>query len=133
MFALELFLRDGQWLANEIAPRVHNSGHWTIEGAETSQFQNHLRAVLGLPLGSTAMRGHACMLNWIGQMPDALPLLHGGGHWHDYGKQPRFGRKVGHATLRADDAATLAQALQRVGAALGREAQVAPVVARLTE
>lgn len=134
VFALELFLRDGQWLANEIAPRVHNSGHWTIEGAETSQFQNHLRAVLGLPLGSTAMRGHACMLNWIGQMPDALPLLHeAGGHWHDYGKQPRFGRKVGHATLRADDAATLAQALQRVGAALGREAQVAPVVARLTE
>ena len=63
--------RDGELLANEMAPRVHNSGHWTIEGSETSQFQNHLRAVLGLPLGDTRMVGHACMLNWIGEMPDA--------------------------------------------------------------
>nr|WP_295378730.1 5-(carboxyamino)imidazole ribonucleotide synthase [Pseudoxanthomonas sp.] len=132
VFALELFYRDGQLLANEMAPRVHNSGHWTIEGAETSQFQNHLRAVLGLPLGDTRMLGHACMLNWIGQMPDALPLLREpGGHWHDYGKLPRAGRKVGHATVRADGAEELAQALERAGRALGREAQVAPVVARL--
>jgi 5-(carboxyamino)imidazole ribonucleotide synthase len=71
VFALELFCRDGELLANELAPRVHNSGHWTIEGSETSQFQNHLRAVLGLPLGATRMLGHACMLNWIGAMPDA--------------------------------------------------------------
>ena len=71
VFALELFCRDGELLANEIAPRVHNSGHWTIEGSETSQFQNHLRAVLGLPLGDTRMVGQACMLNWIGEMPDA--------------------------------------------------------------
>ena len=133
VFALELFYRDGELLANEMAPRVHNSGHWTIEGAETSQFQNHLRAVLGLPLGETRVLGHACMLNWIGEMPDAAPVLQeAGGHWHDYGKEPRAGRKVGHATLRADDAAALAHALARVGVALGRQAQVAPVVARLT-
>ena len=132
VFALELFCRDGVLLANELAPRVHNSGHWTIEGSETSQFQNHLRAVLGLPLGDTRMIGLACMLNWIGAMPDAGPVLReAGGHWHDYGKSPREGRKVGHATLRADSPVELADALARVGAALGREAQVAPVVAAL--
>jgi 5-(carboxyamino)imidazole ribonucleotide synthase len=132
VFALELFVRDGKLLANEMAPRVHNSGHWTIEGAETSQFENHLRAVLGLPLGSTAMRGHACMLNWIGALPDAAGVLADPcGHWHDYGKAPREGRKVGHATLRADTTDGIAQALRRVGAALGREAQVAAVLERL--
>ena len=132
VFALELFCRDGELLANELAPRVHNSGHWTIEGSETSQFQNHLRAVLGLPLGDTRMLGVACMLNWIGAMPDAAPVLReASGHWHDYGKQPRTGRKVGHATLRADSVVELADALQRVGAVLGRDAQVAPVIARL--
>ena len=132
VFALELFCRDGELLANELAPRVHNSGHWTIEGSETSQFQNHLRAVLGLPLGDTRMLGVACMLNWIGAMPDAAPVLReASGHWHDYGKQPRTGRKVGHATLRAESVVELADALQRVGAVLGRDAQVAPVIARL--
>ena len=129
VFALELFCRDGELLANELAPRVHNSGHWTIEGSETSQFQNHLRAVLGLPLGDTRMVGQACMLNWIGAMPDAAAVLgEAGGHWHDYGKSPRDGRKVGHATLRADSASELAATLERVGAALDRQAQVAPVV-----
>jgi 5-(carboxyamino)imidazole ribonucleotide synthase len=133
VFALELFCRDGVLLANELAPRVHNSGHWTIEGSETSQFQNHLRAVLGLPLGDTRMVGRACMLNWIGELPDPAPLLgEAGGHWHDYGKAPRAGRKVGHATLRAESPGELAGALTRVGDALGRQAQVAPVVARLT-
>lgn len=132
VFALELFCRDGELLANELAPRVHNSGHWTIEGSETSQFQNHLRAVLGLPLGDTRMVGMACMLNWIGEMPDATAMLReAGGHWHDYGKQARAGRKVGHATLRADDANELAMSLERVGVALGREAQVAPVIEAL--
>jgi 5-(carboxyamino)imidazole ribonucleotide synthase len=132
VFALELFSRDGELLANELAPRVHNSGHWTIEGSETSQFQNHLRAVLGLPLGSTRMLGHACMLNWIGEMPDAAPVLREpGGHWHDYGKEARAGRKVGHATLRADAPVELVESLQRVGESLGRETQVAPVVERL--
>lgn len=134
VFALELFCRGGVLLANELAPRVHNSGHWTIEGSETSQFQNHLRAVLGLPLGDTRMVGLACMLNWIGEMPDANAVLaEPGGHWHDYGKQPRAGRKVGHATLRADSAPELAAVLERTGDALGRAAQVAPVSARLRD
>ncbi|MES2858766.1 MAG: 5-(carboxyamino)imidazole ribonucleotide synthase [Pseudomonadota bacterium] len=132
VFALELFCRGGELLANELAPRVHNSGHWTIEGSETSQFQNHLRAVLGLPLGDTRMVGMACMLNWIGEMPDAAPVLREpGGHWHDYGKQPRAGRKVGHATLRAESTDALADALRRVGSALDRNAQVAVVIAAL--
>jgi 5-(carboxyamino)imidazole ribonucleotide synthase len=132
VFALELFLKDGLLMANEMAPRVHNSGHWTIEGAETSQFQNHLRAVLGLPLGSTCALGSACMINWIGTLPLSSPVLgEASGHWHDYGKSPREGRKVGHATFRADSAEELADALERVGRELGRDAQVAPVVARL--
>ena len=132
VFALELFCRDGELLANEMAPRVHNSGHWTIEGSETSQFENHLRAVLGLPLGDTRMLGHACMLNWIGAMPDPVPVLSQvAGHWHDYGKQSREGRKVGHATLRDDDAGALANALQQVGEALDRAAQVQPAIRAL--
>jgi 5-(carboxyamino)imidazole ribonucleotide synthase len=132
VFALELFECDGELLANEMAPRVHNSGHWTIEGAETSQFENHLRAVLGLPLGSTATTGESCMLNWIGSLPEAAGVLGiDGGHWHDYGKHPRDGRKVGHATVRADNVGALASRLEAVAAALGREAQVAPVLARL--
>lgn len=132
VFALELFCVDGRLLANELAPRVHNSGHWTIEGAETSQFENHLRAVLGRPFGDTAMRGHACMLNWVGELPDPDPVLREpGGHWHDYGKTPRPGRKVGHATVRADRPDVLAAALERIGNALNRQAQVAPVIAAL--
>ena len=134
VFALELFLHNGVLLANEMAPRVHNSGHWTIEGAETSQFENHLRAVLGLPLGDTRAIGHSVMLNWIGEMPSPLPVLaEASGHWHDYGKLPREGRKVGHATLRADTPAQLADALERTGRALGREPQVAPVLSRLAD
>ena len=132
VFALELFCRDGELLANELAPRVHNSGHWTIEGSETSQFQNHLRAVLGLPLGDTRMVGHACMLNWIGELPDPSPVLSAaGGHWHDYGKDARPGRKVGHATFRADSAEALAATLGAAGDALSRQSQVRPVVERL--
>ncbi|MFY2765401.1 5-(carboxyamino)imidazole ribonucleotide synthase [Arenimonas sp. MALMAid1274] len=134
VFALELFLRDGVLLANEMAPRVHNSGHWTIEGARTSQFQNHLRAVLGLPLGDTRAVGHSAMLNWIGTLPTPLPVLSEAcGYWHDYGKSAREGRKVGHATLRAESRQELASALEQVGLALGREAQVAAVVERLRE
>ena len=132
VFALELFCRGEELLANEMAPRVHNSGHWTSDGAETSQFQNHLRAVLGLPLGDTRMLGHACMLNWLGAMPDAGAVLaEPAGHWHDYGKQPREGRKVGHANLRDDSTTALADALERVGNALGRQAQVEPVIRTL--
>ena len=92
-------------VVNEMAPRVHNSGHWTIEGAETSQFEQHLRAVLGLPLGATAARGFSAMVNLIGALPDpAAVLAIPGAHLHLYGKQPRAGRKLGHITLRADDA-----------------------------
>ena len=132
VFALELFCRGDELLANEMAPRVHNSGHWTGYGAETSQFENHLRAVLGLPLGATRVLGHACMLNWLGAMPDAKAVLvEPAGHWHDYGKQPREGRKVGHANLRDDSTTALADALERVGNALGRQAQVEPVICTL--
>ncbi|MBO9663695.1 5-(carboxyamino)imidazole ribonucleotide synthase [Dokdonella sp.] len=131
-FALELFVRDGKLLGNEMAPRVHNSGHWTIEGAPASQFENHLRAVLGLPLGDTGALDVHVMLNWVGELPDALPILaEPRAHWHDYGKSARAGRKVGHATVCARSAAEMRERLTRIGAALGREAQVAPVLAAL--
>lgn len=129
VFALELFEVDGRLLANEMAPRVHNSGHWTIEGAECSQFENHLRAVMGLPLGETAARGHSAMLNWIGDLPDERAALAiPGVHWHDYGKTSRPGRKVGHATVFGHDAEELLSRLRRLGVALGRETQTAPAL-----
>jgi len=100
VLTLELFVCRGRLLANEMAPRVHNSGHWTIEGAVTSQFENHLRAITGLPLGSAAARGHAAMINLIGRLPAPRRLLAEPGlYWHDYGKQPRPGRKLGHCTI----------------------------------
>jgi 5-(carboxyamino)imidazole ribonucleotide synthase len=100
VLAIEFFVCRGQLLANEMAPRVHNSGHWTIEGAVTSQFENHLRAIAGLPLGSTAARGHSAMVNLIGSMPERQLLLGEPGlHLHDYGKTGRPGRKVGHVTI----------------------------------
>lgn len=113
VLAVELFQVGGELLANEMAPRVHNSGHWTIEGAETSQFENHLRAILGLPLGSTAPRGFSAMLNIIGDMPDTAEVLRlPGTHLHLYGKAPRPGRKIGHITLRTDDPDALAEGIQ---------------------
>ena len=134
VFALELFVRDGQLLGNEMAPRVHNSGHWTIEGAVTSQFENHVRAVLGLPLGLTAARGPTAMFNWIGEMPDrraalAVPDL----HWHDYGKTARAGRKVGHATVCAAEASALAGRLEQAAQMLGRSAQAEPAIGLLRQ
>jgi len=100
VLAIEFFVRRGRLIANEMAPRVHNSGHWTIEGAVTSQFENHLRAILGLPLGATGARGHCAMVNLIGEMPPLAALLAEQGlHVHDYGKAPRPGRKLGHCTL----------------------------------
>jgi 5-(carboxyamino)imidazole ribonucleotide synthase len=98
VLCLELFETAEGLLANELAPRVHNSGHWTIEGAETSQFENHIRAILGLPLGSTALRGRSLMQNLVGDHPPLAELLAGGGHVHLYGKEPRPGRKLGHVT-----------------------------------
>jgi 5-(carboxyamino)imidazole ribonucleotide synthase len=132
VFALELFVKDGELLGNEMAPRVHNSGHWTIEGAHTSQFENHVRAVLGLPLGDTGARGVSVMFNWIGELPDASPVLRTiDAHWHDYGKQARSGRKVGHATLCAPDAATVVVRLAEIARELGREQQAEPAIKAL--
>ena len=99
VLALELFVVGDQLLANEFAPRVHNSGHWTIEGSQTSQFENHLRAILNMPLGGTSMQGEAGMLNLIGQMPPAAEIFGTEGcYLHNYGKEPRPGRKLGHVT-----------------------------------
>ena len=100
VLALELFVLDDELFANEFAPRVHNSGHWTIEGSATSQFENHLRAIMNRPLGSTDSVGHAGMVNLIGEIPDAARSLDHG-VLHDYGKSPRPGRKLGHITVTA--------------------------------
>ncbi|MGH8306692.1 MAG: 5-(carboxyamino)imidazole ribonucleotide synthase [Gammaproteobacteria bacterium] len=100
VLTIEFFVKSGKLIANETAPRVHNSGHWTIEGAVTSQFENHIRAILDLPLGDTSPLGYAAMVNFIGEMPPLESVLKiPGTHYHDYGKQPRPGRKLGHATL----------------------------------
>jgi 5-(carboxyamino)imidazole ribonucleotide synthase len=100
ILTIEFFVRDGRLIANEMAPRVHNSGHWTIEGAVTSQFENHLRAILNLPLGSTRPTGYSAMLNLIGEVPPRTTVLGWEGiHLHDYGKEARPGRKVGHLTV----------------------------------
>ena len=108
VLAFEFFEVDGGLKANEIAPRVHNSGHWTIEGAECSQFENHLRAVAGLPLGSTAKVGESAMLNFLGSVPEVSQVTAiANCHLHHYGKAFKAGRKVGHATLRSVDRATL--------------------------
>jgi 5-(carboxyamino)imidazole ribonucleotide synthase len=102
VLAIEFFEWDGKLLANEMAPRVHNSGHWTIEGAVTSQFENHLRAITGFPLGSTTAIGASAMINLIGELPDSAQVLAiPSAHLHLYGKEPRPGRKLGHVTLRA--------------------------------
>ncbi len=121
ILTIEFFVRKGRLVANEMAPRVHNSGHWTIEGAATSQFENHLRAILGLPLGDTRAVGYAAMVNFIGSMPDrdrvmALP----GVHFHDYGKSARPGRKIGHCTIVARTAAERDRLVKRVQRLLPR-------------
>ena len=115
VLAIEFFAVDGSLLANEMAPRVHNSGHWTTEGAETSQFENHLRAVLGLPLGDASATGCSAMVNLIGTLPDTDAILRvPGAHLHLYGKAPRPNRKLGHVTVCAPDAATLRERLARL-------------------
>ena len=116
VLAVELFEVGGRLLANEFAPRVHNTGHWTIDGAVTSQFENHLRAILGLPLGATEATGRSVMVNLIGSVPPlgelaALP----GAHVHLYGKEPRAGRKVGHVTLADPDEETVERAIALAG------------------
>ncbi len=121
VLTVEFFVQRGRLIANEMAPRVHNSGHWTIEGAMTSQFENHLRAIAGLPLGETRAVGHSAMVNLIGAMPRpdrvlALP----GVHLHDYGKQPRPGRKLGHCTVVADSPVEREAVLRRLERQLPR-------------
>jgi 5-(carboxyamino)imidazole ribonucleotide synthase len=100
VLAIEWFEKDGVLIANEMAPRVHNSGHWSIEGAVTSQFENHIRAIAGFPLGSTTPMGSSVMFNWIGErhpkFEDVLRLPNAKLHW--YGKEPRARRKIGHVT-----------------------------------
>jgi len=119
VLALELFEVDGALIANEAAPRVHNSGHFSIEGARTSQFENHLRAILGLPLGSTEVPEPCAMLNLIGVAPDPRTVLAvPDAHLHWYGKEPRPGRKVGHVTVRAPDASSLEQRIAQLSAAM---------------
>ncbi len=113
ILTIEFFVQRGQLVANEMAPRVHNSGHWTIEGAQTSQFENHVRAILGLPLGSTAAIGHAAMLNFIGTIPSLEQALRVPGvHFHSYGKEPRPNRKLGHCTITAASATARDRALR---------------------
>lgn len=121
VLTLELFQASGELLANEIAPRVHNSGHWSIEGSVCSQFENHLRAIAGLPLGSTAMKvPQAAMVNLIGYLPPLCEILEvPGAHAHFYGKEVKPGRKVGHITLvghSRDELAGRIAAAQRLAA-----------------
>jgi 5-(carboxyamino)imidazole ribonucleotide synthase len=126
VLTFEFFDCEAQLLANEIAPRVHNSGHWSIEGADSSQFENHVRAICGMPLGSTETRGPSAMINLIGEMParDAVLAVEGA-HWHDYGKAPRAGRKLGHITLRANNQQQFDERLAKLASTLDNTA--APV------
>ena len=113
VLAIELFQAGEHLLGNEMAPRVHNSGHWTIEGAPTSQFENHLRAICGLALGDTTPSAYSAMVNLIGSMPPEDDLPGGGGvHVHAYGKHERPGRKLGHVTVVSDDPDTAFRVLQ---------------------
>jgi 5-(carboxyamino)imidazole ribonucleotide synthase len=115
VLTIEFFVKNGRLIANEMAPRVHNSGHWTIEGAETSQFENHVRAILGLPLGGVRAIGHSAMMNFIGQIPALRNILRVSGvHFHSYGKEPRPGRKLGHCTVTAASAGARDRALQQL-------------------
>ena len=116
VLAIELFQVGAQLIANEMAPRVHNSGHWTIEGAETSQFENHIRAILGYPLGATTPVGHSAMINLIGAIPPVPHILENrDAHLHLYGKSARPGRKLGHITLRSDDPTDLKLRAEAIG------------------
>ncbi len=113
VLVIELFQVGARLLVNEIAPRVHNSAHWTIEGSDTSQFENHLRAILGLPLGSTNATGGWVLFNLLGEVPDTHRVLElPGAHLHVYGKAPRPGRKLGHVNCRAADPSAARSRLQ---------------------
>ena len=125
VLAIELFEARGQLLANEMAPRVHNSGHWTLDGADVSQFENHVRAVTGMPLASPRVRGPTAMVNLIGELPDldAVASVRGT-HLHIYDKAPRPGRKLGHVNVTADDEANLVDTVTRIRELLPGAGQV---------
>lgn len=115
VLALELFDVGGRMLANEFAPRVHNSGHWTQDGCATDQFEQHVRSVLGLPLGAVDPLGACAMVNLVGEVPELSALCAiPGARVHLYGKTPRPGRKLGHVNLVAPDEATLGAMMRRV-------------------
>jgi 5-(carboxyamino)imidazole ribonucleotide synthase len=115
VLTIEFFVKQGRLIANEMAPRVHNSGHWTIEGAQTSQFENHVRAVAGLPLGDTRPIGHSAMVNFIGTIPTPSAALRIPGlHFHSYDKEPRPKRKLGHCTITAASAAARDRTLKQM-------------------
>lgn len=111
---VELFVTDDGLVVNEMAPRVHNSAHWTIDGAVCSQFENHLRAIADLPLGSTMATGASLMINFIGHLPSTDAMAMPGLHWHDYAKAARVGRKVGHATWVVNDESALIEGLNNM-------------------
>jgi len=122
VLAIEFFETSVGLLANEMAPRVHNSGHWTIEGADTSQFENHLRAVTGMDLGSTEVHGVSGMVNVIGQEPDVARLREiPGVHVHMYGKLPAPRRKLGHITVTAPSMDGVREAIGQVRGVLARK------------
>ena len=115
VLTIEFFEKDGRLLANEMAPRVHNSGHWTIEGAVTSQFENHIRAITNASLGNTDPLGVCAMVNLVGTLPDVESLLQiDGAHLHLYDKSPRPRRKIGHVTFVEKDMETLQRKLDQV-------------------
>ena len=127
VLAIELFETDGRLLANEMAPRVHNSGHWTLDGANTSQFENHIRAVTGLPLAAPRVPGPAAMLNIIGELPDAAAVTAvPGAHLHLYDKAPRPGRKLGHVNITGPEQAAVRAGCEQVWALLPGEPSVLP-------
>lgn len=115
VLAVEMFVVGERLVANEMAPRTHNSGHHTIEGSRTSQFENQVRAILGLPLGDTSQLAPVAMVNLLGHVPDMGPLLAMPDvHVHAYGKSASPGRKVGHVTVRATTEAALDEKLTEV-------------------
>ena len=125
VLAIELFEAEGRLFANEIAPRVHNSGHWTLDGTRASQFENHIRAVTGMPLAPPCVPGPAAMINLIGEIPDvnALAAIRGA-HIHLYDKTPRPGRKLGHVNVTGDDEEVVLETVERVWALLPGKGQL---------
>lgn len=117
---IEFFVHDNKLIVNEMAPRVHNSGHWTIEGAQTSQFENHIRAICGLPLGDASPKGVSAMFNCIGAEPDLQAInAIADTHWYSYQKQARAKRKLGHLTINCDNEQTLQQRVDELTPLLG--------------